>query len=83
MTKKPLVLVRWNDATGSLTKNLTEAQDEYHHPQVMETVGWLLRSDRRGVSVVNEVTLDEGVLTYRGHTFIPRGMVVTVKRLKA
>lgn len=83
MTSKPLVLVRWNDATGSLTKNLTEADDSYHKPEVMQTVGWLLRSDTRGVSICNEVYLDDGVPHYRGHTFVPRGMVVTVKRLKA
>jgi hypothetical protein len=49
---------------------------------IMETVGWLLKNDPRGVSVVCEAFLDEGVRSYRGHTFIPRGMVLAVRTLR-
>jgi hypothetical protein len=80
--QRALVLVRWEDADSSSTRVLTEAGDEYHKPVIMETVGWLLKNDPRGVSVVCEAFLDEGVRSYRGHTFIPRGMVLAVRTLR-
>jgi hypothetical protein len=76
ITDLPLVIVRWDDAQSSSVKVITENDPvtNYHAPAVMETLGWLLRDDEKGVSIANEVYRDEGVRHYRGHTFIPRGM---------
>lgn len=80
ISTKPIVVVRWNDAQSSATKVYTENETAYHAPIVMETLGWLLKDDDAGVSIVTEVFSEEG-LNYRGHTFVPRGMVIEVIHL--
>jgi hypothetical protein len=75
---KPLVIVRWKDAHGSATASYSEHAFP-HEPKVMNTVGWLLRDDEIGVSVVAEYCEDRDDETpFRGLTFVPRGMVVEV-----
>jgi len=82
LPKKPIVVVRWNDAQSSATHVFKESEDQnFHRPCVMETLGWLLRDDEEGVSVMNEVFSEEG-LNYRGHTFIPRSLVVEMRVVK-
>ena len=70
--KYPLVIVRWNDAHTAEATQYAVA-DVPHSPLVIETVGWLLRDDDAGISLVSE-RLDNA--QYRGYTFVPRGMVV-------
>ena len=82
MTNKPLVIVRWNDADSSSIKILTETEQDYHKPVEMQTVGWLLKKDKKGVSVVNEVFQENGVPQYRGHTFVPHGMVISIETVR-
>jgi hypothetical protein len=77
--KPDLVLVAWNDAAGSTTKIYDEVRD--HVPTVMQTIGWLLKADAVGVSIACECYTDEGIDVYRGHTFIPLGMLVSVTKL--
>lgn len=72
MTKLPLVVVVWNDAWASETA-VTQTE-LVHKPEKIVTIGWLLRDDEVGVQLANE-HYDE---TYRGRTFIPRGMVQSV-----
>lgn len=81
ISTKPIVVVRWNDAQSSATKVYTENETGYHAPIVMETLGWLLKDDDAGVSIVTEVFSEEGLNNYRGHTFVPRGMVIDVIHL--
>lgn len=45
-----------------------------HRPMVFLSPGWLLRSDETGVSVAVEWCETDD--TYRGHTFVPRALVV-------
>jgi hypothetical protein len=78
ITDKPVVVVRWNDAQSSATKVYTEGDPSYHAPVVMETLGWLLKDDEAGVSIMNEVFAEEGVKNYRGHTFVPRSLIIEV-----
>ncbi len=79
MTLTPdLVIVTWNDACGSTTLVYNEERD--HKPTVMQTVGWLLKADKEGVSIACESYVEEGVAQWRGHTFIPLGMLVEVKK---
>jgi hypothetical protein len=70
----PLVTVKWNDAhTAEATQYAPS--DVPHAPLVIETVGWLLREDASGVSLANE-RLDNS--QYRGYTFVPAGMIVSI-----
>lgn len=76
-----LMLLTWNDASGSATKVYDEARD--HQPTVMQTVGWLMKSDASGVSICCEQYTEEGVTQWRGHTFVPRGMVISETTISA
>lgn len=81
MTKRiRFVAVFWNDAQGSATKVYEKARD--HAPVLMETRGWLLDRDDDGVSVASERWTEDGETHYRGHTFIPAGMVVKVSSVR-
>lgn len=75
--KYPLVAVRWNDAHGSAT-DACEPEAINHAPMLMITYGLLLRQDAAGVTVACE---DCGDGTYRGRTFVPAGMLVSVDQL--
>lgn len=70
-----LILLTWNDATGSATRVYDETRD--HKPTVMTTVGWVMKSDEVGVSLCSEQYEEEGVVQWRGHTFVPRGMCIS------
>ena len=72
----PIVIVTWDDAHGSATKDVTE-RELPHAPTRMQSIGWLLRDDETGVSIGTEVFYEDGVAYFRGHTFVPRGMVQT------
>lgn len=71
-----LHVVVWDDAqTGSIASVSVKDIDTIHRAAVMQTLGWVLRSDEAGISIANERCLDAGDETYRGHTFIPRSLV--------
>ena len=70
----PFVMVSWNDAwKDSTTDSTFEDADEASEPVQCQTVGWLLRDTPKGVLIANEYSPDG---TYRGRTFIPRGMLI-------
>lgn len=72
-----LVLITWHDAWIDGTEPVALSEVGHaHKPQVIKTLGWLLRDDEAGVSVACEHYAEEDV--YRGRTFIPRGMIVSV-----
>lgn len=73
-----LVLVTWQDAHGSLTEYYAT---KMHAPAVMHTVGWLMEANDKGVSICCERSPDGELFDYRGHTFVPIAMVVSVQRL--
>jgi len=75
-----LARVVWNDAHGSATEIFDPA--EHHAPCTMTTVGWVTASNRTGVSICCEQWTEKGLQKFRGHTFIPRGIVTTVTRLR-
>ncbi len=70
---KPYVLVRWEDAHGS-GDDLSE-QSLKHRPMIFRSPGWCFRSDEVGVSLAVEWCESDD--TYRGHTFIPRKLVIS------
>jgi len=71
----PLVLVTWNDANvgGDDVVTLDNVND-YHKPTVVTTLGWLLKADDAGITLVNEYYED----AFRGRTFIYRPMIVSI-----
>ena len=74
-SKPPLVLVKWNDANVDGDDIVTlENVDAFHKPTIVNTLGWLLKSDEVGVTLVNEY-YDE---LFRGRTFIYRPMIISV-----
>lgn len=77
MVKRQVVVVVWDDAHGSEHREVTE-DDFPHRPIIMTTLGWLLRDDEKGVSLAHEHAADTDSTCYRGHSFIPRGMVRSV-----
>jgi hypothetical protein len=74
--KLPLVLVEWDDAWTDHEPITEYAAGIAHGPERLRTLGWVLKEDDVGITVVNEFYGDE----YRGRTFIPRGMVRSVTR---
>ena len=74
--KPPLVRVEWDDAWSDHDE--TGAKDWADHTPVV-TVGYLVRSTRRVVSVASEV-VSEG--RYRCVTHIPRSIVRRVVRVR-
>jgi hypothetical protein len=47
----------------------------------MKTRGWVLACNRAGISVASESYHEDGHDHFRGWTFIPKGMVVKVRRI--
>lgn len=72
MTKLPLVVVEWWDhnTDGDVPIDL-ETVDSYHKPTLITTIGWVLKEDDFGVTLVTEY-YDS---TYRGRTFIDKRMI--------
>jgi hypothetical protein len=77
MTKPPLIALRWTDAHGDATSTY-EMHDLPHKALEIVTYGLLLRDDHDGITVASE---DCGSGCYRGVTFVPRNMIVGVKRI--
>jgi hypothetical protein len=65
--------VVWTDAVSfGGTSGQYDAHSTPHYPLVMFTVGLILRSDEKGISMAKEISADADL---RGCLFIPRGMV--------
>lgn len=74
-----LVKVTWADAHGSAA-NVAYDIDEIPHAAIeVESYGILLKQDMVGVSIASE-RCDE--TTYRGYSFIPAGMLISVTRVR-
>lgn len=76
-TEPRFVAVEWIDAWADGVDDVThETVRDKHRPLIMETRGWLMVDDEVGVSLFYERCTEP--LSYRGRTFIPRGMVRSV-----
>lgn len=72
------VQCRWLDAWADPVDDVSiEKTFEKHKPLEMETRGWLLLEDEIGVSLFVERTADQS--SYRGRTFIPKGMIKSIE----
>ena len=72
----PLVIVEWNDAVNWDSPVSLSDVTGCHRPEVVQTLGWVLKDDEVGISLATEY-YDE---SYRGRSFIPRAMIITVTR---
>ncbi|MCA1840038.1 MAG: hypothetical protein LC723_06885 [Actinobacteria bacterium] len=77
----PFVVVEWLDAWADNEEFVkTGKVDENHKAAVIRTAGWLLVDNETGLSLFNEQAPAEDC--WRGRTFIPRGMIVSVEPYK-
>ena len=74
-----LVCVVWNDAHGNAFA-IYEPQEIPHAAAKVYTYGIVIREDEAGISMANE-SFEGG--SYRGVTFIPRGMIIEVRDLQS
>ena len=79
----PIVIVEWNDAWLEGTEFVTmDGIKDSHAPWVVQTMGWMLQDDDKGISIANERVVVDDRERFRGRTFIPRQMVVSVEPVK-
>jgi hypothetical protein len=72
MTKLPLVVVEWDDHKGDDGEPVSlETVDSQHKPQIITTIGWVLKEDDKGIFLVTEY-YDQ---TFRGKTFVDKRMI--------
>lgn len=76
MTKYPLVKVTWLDAHGSAANVAYAIEEIPHAPVECVSHGLLLRQDEVGVSIASEVCDKD---TFRGYSFVPASMLVSVE----
>lgn len=70
-----LAIVSWNDAHE--TSGDFDTDTVNHAPAVQHTAGFVVKRDRKGITLATEVNGDgSGVRTTN---FIPRGMIVRVR----
>jgi len=78
MSDPVFISCKWLDAwTDGVDDTTLEKVKEKHRPIEMETRGWLLVDDDVGISLFYERSL-ESPQSYRGRTFIPRGMIKSI-----
>lgn len=83
----PRATVWWDDA-HSVTLDLYDHSDleKSHNPYIVGTTGWLLQDDAAGVSIAYSFNVEQKELgpkaDYRGHHFIPRGMIRRIEYLE-
>lgn len=78
---RDIVICVWEDAHGDAHREVTE-DDLPHRPMIMKTIGWLLKQDDKGVSIANEHCSDGDAMCYRGCTFVPAGMIISITPFK-
>lgn len=71
-----LVKVVWNDAHGSAANVVYDIDEIPHGPIECTSYGLLLKEDDLGISIASECV---GVDTYRGYSFIPAKMTISVE----
>ena len=71
------VCISWKDAWVDGTEAVALSDVKLKHKaSIHETTGWLLYQDEEGVSLANEFCPEDE--TYRGRTFIPAGMLISI-----
>lgn len=77
------VRVIWEDAAGGKTGWMSEKDAARATQYMVESYGWLLRSDKAGVTLaLSRHKCKDGSFDYADTLDVPRGMVKSVKRVK-
>lgn len=79
----PFVEVTWRDSHTTATtawRDMEQAEEYHGEPCECSTVGYLIKRDRRGITLAMSVT-QGGLLGALWH--VPRGLVRRVRRLRA
>lgn len=74
----PLAVVVWHDAWVKEEPILLDDAKTTHLPTTVTTIGWVLYEDEKGISLANE----HYDASWRGRTFIPKAMIVSVTPFK-
>lgn len=75
----PYCIVIWDDAwADSVGTATTKDAQDLHKAAHYETRGWILLDNDKGISIFPERCLDDGEISYRGRTFIPRSLIVSI-----
>lgn len=74
----PFGVVVWLDACQFENPVTMNDLANRHRPEVVTTVGWIMKEDEVGVTIANEFYDD----AYRGVSFIHRPMIQSVTHLK-
>ena len=73
-----VIVVSWNDAWGDAGSEVTlKDVADTHKPEKIHTMGCVLYEDETGVSLANERCANG---SFRGRTYIPAGMVISIER---
>ena len=78
MSRRLAVLI-WNDAHATLDQHSLDEALKLHRSAVIQTTGYILKSDESGVLIAGEwlpQAGDEGE-AFRSITYVPRGMVIS------
>lgn len=79
MELEELVVCRWLDAHGSAANVVYDIDEIPHGPIECTSYGLLLKQDDVGVSIASEKVAAD---TYRGYSFIPAKMLVSIEPVK-
>ena len=79
--KPAFVACLWKDAWADSAQEVTvkDVMDA-HKPAIMETRGWLVYTNDEGISLFYEQCVADE--SYRGRTFIPATMIISITELK-
>ena len=77
-SKPKLVYVKWDDA--STRSGWADLDDHDLEPWEVETVGYLIKKNRRHIGVVSSLTVNEEKGS--SYTTIPRKMILEMRDLK-
>jgi len=83
MTNPTFISCVWKDAWADAVEGVTlkDVADK-HRPTMMETYGWLLHEDEEGISIAAERCIDKGEEYYRGRSFIPKVLILSITPVK-
>lgn len=83
MTKETPAKVVWHDACGGKTGWLGHQEATDYKPYVVESYGWLLRSDRKVVTIaVSRHQHRNGAYSYADTLDVPRAMVKSITKFR-
>lgn len=78
MKKKPLVIVEWEDISGSMSW-MSEKEVKKTEPIQCTTVGWQMKSTGKKLVLISTYS---GENSYSDRNTIPKGCIKSIRRLE-